>query len=86
MKNSMEKLSAEIYTDLQKVRKDLQASGFELTDPEFDEVLQVSCRKVRLTGMTESYLPFLVPDVIRETVYRREINNITAPVLNGCRT
>lgn len=74
-----------IIADLKRVREDLQESGFGLTDPEFEQALTASRRKVKVKGMKEEYLPYLLPDVIREMVLSREINNITASVMADCR-
>ena len=78
-------LSRGISADLQNVRKDMRSAGIDLTDQEFNEAVDLACRKTAVTGMDESYLPFLLPDVIREMAVRREINNITASVMAGCR-
>lgn len=71
--------------DLEGVRKELHDAGYILDDREYKQAVSHSRRKAELTGMGEGYIRYLLPDVIREMVVSREINNITASVLSGCR-
>lgn len=47
-----------------------------MSDEEWDEQLAYARRKAKCAGKDESYIPYLLPDVIREFFIRAAINMI----------
>lgn len=61
-------------TDYQGIREKAEADGYKVDDDTFKELIEYARRKVKVSGYDESYLPFLLPDVIKEWYIRRAIN------------
>ena len=53
----------ESYED---IRKDAEKQGYSMTDRKFTELVQYAERKAAVAGKDESYIPYLLPDVIKE--------------------
>ena len=62
------------YTE---IRKEMEGSGYILEDSEYEKVVTYARRKAEVSGKDESYMPYLLPDVIREWVTRQAINAVT---------
>ena len=60
--------------DYQDIRKKAEADGYKVDDDTFRELIEYARRKAKVAGRDESYLPFLLPDVIKEWYIRRAIN------------
>ena len=52
----------ELYED---IRQDAEKQGYSMTDEKFTELVQYAERKATVAGKDESYIPYLLPDVIR---------------------
>lgn len=63
--------------EYQEIRTELEADGFRLDDEEYTEAVNYARRKAKSSGKDESYMPYLLPDVIREWITRKAINSIT---------
>ena len=64
--------------EYQDIRKRLaEEEGLHLTDDEFEYAVWYARRKAEVAGKDESYLPYLLPDVIREMFIRAAINATT---------
>ena len=61
-------------TDYQDIREKAEADGYKVNDDTFRELIEYARRKAKVAGRDESYLPFLLPDVIKEWYIRRAIN------------
>lgn len=70
-----------MVVEYQEIRKEMEAYGFNMEDEEFAEALEYSRRKAKAAGKDESYIPYLLPDVIRERFTRRAINSFTFAVM-----
>ena len=62
--------------DVQAIREEMEKEGYGLTDLEFSRVLQISYRKMEIAAQPEEYLSLLLPDMIREAVFRKDINTV----------
>lgn len=64
----------ELYED---IRKDAEKQGYSMTDRKFTELVQYAERKAAVAGKDESYIPYLLPDVIKEYFIRNAINEVS---------
>ena len=61
-------------TCYQEIREKAETDGYKVDDDTFQELIEYARRKAKVAGRDESYLPFLLPDVIKEWYIRRAIN------------
>ena len=57
-----------------EIRAELEADGYRLNDEEYMELVTYARRKAACAGKGEDYLPYLLPDVIKEHFVRMAIN------------
>ena len=67
--------------DVQAIREEMEREGYELSDLEFSRVLKISYRKMEIAAQPEEYLSLLLPDMIREAVFRRAITTVGIGIL-----
>ena len=67
-----------IYQD---VRERMEADGYKVSDDEFSQILSYARRKAEVSGKGESYLPLLLPDVIREWLIRQTVNRYSIAMM-----
>lgn len=60
--------------DYRGIRKSMEEEGYKLQDGEYENLLEYAGRKAETAGKDESYLPLLLPDVIKEYFFRAYIN------------
>lgn len=70
----------ERYAD---IKDKLDQSGLQTTQEEFDGLVAYARRKAQAAGKDESYLPYLLPDVVKEYFFRNYINAVTALRMAG---
>ena len=58
----------------ESIRAELEDQGYPLTDELYDELLTYARRKAEVAGKDEGYIPYLLPDVIKEYFFRLMIN------------
>lgn len=68
----------ELYED---IRKDAEKQGYSMTDKKFAELVQYAERKAAVAGKDESYIPYLLPDVIKECFIRNAINEVATGLM-----
>lgn len=68
----------ELYAD---VRADAEKNGYKITDEQFDYFVRYARRKAQVAGKDESYIPYLLPDVIKEYFLRKGINTVSFAVM-----
>lgn len=61
----------------EEIRRDAEDDGYHLTDEEFEKLVRYAKRKALVSGKNEAYVPYLLPDVIKEYFGRRAINTLT---------
>lgn len=69
--------------ELQKIREEAQKKGFELSDEEFENIVQLAKRKVEISKKGECYLLLLLPDAIKEYYFRACITGISILTMEG---
>lgn len=65
-------------TQYTRIKERLDQSDLKTTDEEFQNLVAYAYQKAVAAGKDESYLPYLLPDVIKEYFFRRYINGIPA--------
>ena len=60
--------------DYREIRESMEKEGYSLQDGEYESILEYARRKAKTAGKDESYLPLLLPDVIKEYFFRAYIN------------
>lgn len=65
----------------QDVRERMEEDGYKVGDDEFSQILSYARRKAEASGKGESYLPFLLPDVIREWLIRQAVNQYSIAMM-----
>lgn len=68
-----------------EIREEMEKSGYSLEDSEYEKVVAYAKRKAEVSGKDESYMPYLLPDVIREWVTRKAINAVTMAAMTADR-
>lgn len=66
------------YTE---IRRDMTEQGYKMTDEQYDMMVSYARRKAESAGKDESYLPYLIPDVIREWFIQNAVNSFTAGLM-----
>ena len=60
--------------DYREIRESMEKEGYKLQDGEYEDLMEYARRKAKAAGKDESYLPLLLPDVIKEYFFRAYIN------------
>lgn len=61
----------------------MEKEGYRLQDGEYENLLEFARRKAKSAGKDESYLPLLLPDVIKEYFFRAYINLAGVMAMEG---
>lgn len=69
--------------DYENIKKELEKDGYKLTNVEFSCLVEYARRKAEIAGKDESYLPYLIPDVVKEYFFRAWINLTTVLSMEG---
>lgn len=69
--------------DYREIRESMEKEGYRLQDGEYENLLEYARRKAKSAGKDESYLPLLLPDVIKEYFFRAYINLAGLMVMEG---
>lgn len=69
--------------DYREIRESMEKEGYSLKDGEYENLLEYARRKAKNSGKDESYLPLLLPDVIKEYFFRAYINLAGLMVMEG---
>ncbi len=60
-----------------EIKEKLEEQGYEFPDGLYEWLLAYARRKAEVAGKGESYIPYLLPDVVREYFFREYINMTT---------
>lgn len=69
--------------DYREIRESMEKEGYRLQDGEYENLLEFARRKAKSAGKDESYLPLLLPDVIKEYFFRAYINLAGVMAMEG---
>lgn len=62
--------------EYQEIRERAEADGYKVTDEEYSNLVTYARRKAVSAGKGEDYMPYLLPDVIKEYFIRSAINYV----------
>lgn len=68
--------------EYEEIRKECEKEGCKVDDKEFGDLLSYARRKAGVLGKGESYISYLLPDVIREYIFRNTVNAISMAIMN----
>lgn len=68
--------------EYEEIRKECEKQGSKVDDEEFEDLLSYARRKADVLGKGESYISYLLPDVIREYLFRNTVNAISMAIMN----
>lgn len=63
-------------TEYTEIAAALADNGQSITPEEYASLVDYAHRKAESAGETESYVTLLLPDVIREYLFRKELNSL----------
>lgn len=66
-----------------EIRAVMEERGYAVDDAQYEEVVAYARRKAAASGKDESYMPYLLPDVIKEWVVSRAINAVTIAAMTA---
>lgn len=66
-----------------EIRADMEKRGYAVDDAQYEEVVAYARRKAAVSGKDESYMPYLLPDIIKEWVVRKAINAVTMAAMSA---
>lgn len=69
--------------DYDDIKKEIEKDGYQLTNAEFSCLVEYARRKAEVAGKDESYLPYLIPDVVKEYFFRAWVNLTTVLSMEG---
>lgn len=74
----MQKRILKPATEYPEIKRALEAQGYALPDELYKYLLAYTRRKARCAGKDESYIPYLLPDVVKEYYLQLCITTLTA--------
>ena len=64
-----------------EIRKKAEDAGYRMDDETFGKVVAYAKRKAATSGKGDSYIPYVLPDMIREYFVRIAINSFSAELM-----
>ena len=65
-----------MVVEYQEIRERLESDGYSVSDEDYGRLVEYARRKAEAAGKDESYMPYLLPDVIGEHLIRAAINYV----------
>lgn len=66
--------------EYESVKQQLEKDGYKISNAEFSCLVEYAKRKVKIAGKDESYIPILLPDMVKEYFFRMGVNLETRSV------
>ena len=60
--------------EYESVKQQLEKDGYKISNAEFSCLVEYAKRKVKIAGKDESYIPILLPDMVKEYFFRMGVN------------
>ena len=60
--------------EYESVKQQLEKDGYKISNAEFSCLVEYATRKVKIAGKDESYIPILLPDIVKEYFIRTGVN------------
>ena len=68
---------SEILSECDKARRDLEDRGVKISNERYNIILAYSTRKLKLNNKPPEYLPLLLRDEIKNSLFRDFVNSTT---------
>lgn len=65
-----------MYEEYNAIRRQAEMDGYILDDDTFEYFVQYAKRKAEIAGKDESYIPYLLTDVIKEFFFSHDLNKL----------
>lgn len=69
-----ERYGIENDAEIIKEARALEKDGYKISNAEFSCLVEYAKRKVKIAGKDESYIPILLPDMVKEYFFRMGVN------------
>lgn len=63
--------------EIGNIVSDFRKNVCDISDEEAQEVVNICIRKIEITGQPEEYMKLLLPDELKNYVFRRAVNAMT---------
>lgn len=60
--------------EYESVKKQLEKDGYKISNAEFSCLVEYTRRKAKIAGKDETYIPILLPDMVKEYLFRMAVN------------
>lgn len=60
--------------EYESVKQQLEKDGYKISNAEFSCLIEYAKRKVKIAEKDESYIPILLPDMVKEYFFRMGVN------------
>ena len=60
--------------EYESVKQQLEEAGYKISNAEFSCLIEYAKRKAKIAGRDEEYIAILLPDVVKEYLFRMAIN------------
>lgn len=63
--------------ECEKIKQKLKKDGYKISNAEFSCLVEYTRRKAKIAGKDEMYILILLPDIVKEYFFRKEVNSET---------
>ncbi len=60
--------------EYESVKQQLEEAGYKISNVEFSCLIEYAKRKTKIAGKDEAYIAILLPDMVKEYLFRMAIN------------
>ena len=60
--------------EYESVKQQLEEAGYKISNVEFSCLIEYAKRKTKIVGKDEAYIAILLPDMVKEYLFRMAIN------------
>ena len=60
--------------EYESIKQQLEKDGYKISNVEFSCLVEYARRKAKIAGKDETYIPILLPDAVKEYIFRKGVN------------
>lgn len=60
--------------EYESIKQQLEKDGYKISNVEFSCLVEYARRKAKIAGKDETYIPILLPDTVKEYIFRKGVN------------
>lgn len=60
--------------EYESLKQKLEKDGYKISNVEFSCLVEYARRKAKIAGKDETYIPILLPDTVKEYIFRKGVN------------